>query len=69
MSLPQRRIDDRIRAACAKAIAASSEDLEQILQEFLGLVHEKSERLKARAVRLLVKGEHMEKERRDSFRL
>jgi len=69
MSFPQRRIDDRIRAACAKAVAASSEDLEHFLQEFLLLVHEKSERLKARAVRLLVKGERLEHERRDSFRL
>ncbi len=69
MSVPQRRIDDRIRAACSNAIAASSEDLGKILQELLGLVHEKSERIKARAVRLFMKGEKLEREHRDPFRL
>jgi hypothetical protein len=62
--VPQRRIDDRIRKLCATAQAASHRDLEPILQELLALVHQKVERLRRRAARLLLKGEHLEPERR-----
>ena len=66
MSAPQRRIDDRIRLICAKVSGASNGDVEPALKELLTLVHEKSERLKLRAARLLLNGEHLEGERRVS---
>jgi hypothetical protein len=68
MNAPQRRIDDRIRQLCTRAQSASDRDLEAVLQELLALVHEKGERLKGRAARLLLKGEQLESERRQSFR-
>ena len=64
----QRRIDDRIRKLCATAKVAPDGDLEPMLQELLALVHEKGERLRKRAVKLLLKGEKLEPERRQSFR-
>jgi hypothetical protein len=67
MNVPQRRIDDRIRQLCAKVIAASNSDVEPALQELLALVHQKAERLKTRAGKLLLRGEHLDAERRQSF--
>lgn len=64
VSVPQRRIDDRIRDLCVRLKAASHGDLDTILQELLRLVHQKNDRLKRRAARLLLKGDHMEPERR-----
>lgn len=65
--MSQRRVDDRIRELYAKAATASSGDLEPILQELLELVHQKLERLKRRAARLLLKGAHLEPERRKTL--
>ena len=64
MRVPQRRIDDRLLKLCAKAKAARDGDSRAILQEVLHLVHQKNERLKRRAGRLLLNGEHLEGERR-----
>ena len=64
MRLPQRRIDDRLVKLCAKAKAARDAESRAILQEILQLVHQKNERLKRRAARLLLNGEHLEGERR-----
>jgi hypothetical protein len=64
LGTPARRIDDRIRKLCAKAQAASNGDSEPILRELLVLVRQKTDRLKRRAARLLLKGEHLEPERR-----
>jgi len=65
MRLPQRRIDDKLRNLCAKVLAASDDgELECVRQEFLALVHEKLQRLKSRAARLFLNGEHLEPERR-----
>ena len=69
MSVPQRRIDDRLRRVCAKALTADGGKLEALRQELLTLVHQKMERLKTRAARLLLNGEHLEGERRKSFQL
>jgi hypothetical protein len=67
MSVPQRRIDDHLIAICAKVTAASSGDVQDILQELLAGVHQKAERLKTRAARLLLNGEQLETERRKSM--
>lgn len=64
MRVPQRRIDDRLRRACSKALTASERDRECILRELLTLIHIKSERLKRRAARLLLNGDGLEPERR-----
>ena len=69
MSVPNRRIDDRIRALCAKLKSAPDGDVENLLSELLKLVRQKNERLKGRAARLLLKGEHLEPERRVSMQL
>ena len=62
---PDRRIDDRIRRLCAKAMASSDGDLEPVRRELLKLVRQKMERLKKRAARLFLKGEQLEPERRN----
>jgi hypothetical protein len=67
MPVPQRRLDDQLRAICAKLRIATSDDLEDILQELLTLVHRRAERIRARAARLLLKGEQLEPERRKSM--
>ncbi len=67
MSVPKRRIDDRIRQLCAKATSASNGDAESALQELLVLVHLKAERLKGLAARLLLNGQRLDGERRKSF--
>ena len=68
MTVPQRRIDDRIRQLCAKAMGASNGDEAPVLRELLVLVHQKGERLKSRAAKLLLNGEHLDGERRKSYR-
>jgi hypothetical protein len=67
MSFPQRRIDDRIRLVCASLTAASNGDAEPALRELLRLVHQKADRLKSRAARLLLNGQGLDGERRRSF--
>jgi hypothetical protein len=67
MTPPRRRIDDRIRELSSKVQFAADSDLDPVLQELLRLVHEKGERLKIRAARLLLNGEQLEPERRRSF--
>jgi DNA-binding LacI/PurR family transcriptional regulator len=47
-----------------KALSAADGELEAIRQELLTLVHQKIERLKRRAARLLLEGDHLEPERR-----
>ena len=69
MPILQRRIDDRIRELCAQLNAASNDDLELILKELLTLVRQKSDRLKRRGARLLLRGEQLESERRKPFQL
>jgi hypothetical protein len=46
-------------------MAASDGDIEPALQELLELVHQKLEELKRRAARALLKGEHLQPERRN----
>jgi hypothetical protein len=64
MPTPQRRIDDRIRVACARLLSASNKDFRAALREILRLISEKNHRLKTRAAKLLLKGEHLSEERR-----
>jgi len=64
MGAPQRRLDDRLRKLCVMALHASVVELECIREELIALVHQKGERLKRRAARLLLKGDHLEPERR-----
>jgi hypothetical protein len=56
LSVHRRRLDDRIRYLCAQAREASRGEVEEILQELLGAVHEKIERLRALAANQLLGG-------------
>ena len=51
---PQRRIEDRIRELCAKAVLATDGDLEPALQELAQLVRETIEHMRTSATNLLV---------------
>ena len=66
MQIPQRRIDDRLSKLCVRALTAPDRELEGIPQELLALVDQKIQRLKRRAARLLLKGDHLEPERRST---
>jgi hypothetical protein len=69
VGVSERRMDDRIRAVCARLKDATEGGFETLLQELLELVHQKNARLKRRAARLLLKGEPLEPERRASMLL
>jgi hypothetical protein len=58
-----RRLDDRIRKLCAQITEASDGELEAILQDLLGAIHEKIERLRSLAASQLL-GRKPAKERR-----
>jgi hypothetical protein len=67
MSDPQRRIEDRIRELCARAMTATDGDLEQILRELSQLLRGTIEHLRKRATSLLVEGKPLlEPRRRES---
>lgn len=51
-----RRLDDRIRHLCAQIAEASNGELESVLQELLGAIHEKIERLRSLALNQLLGG-------------
>jgi hypothetical protein len=52
-----RRLDDRIRHLCGSVSEATNSEVEVILQELLGAVHEKIERLRGLATNQLLGGE------------
>ncbi len=58
--MPTRRLDDRIRELCDKAGAAANTPhpdhghLESILQQLLGAIHEKVERIRTLAAKKLL---------------
>ena len=63
---PQRRIDDKLLALCAKAQGASDGELEAVRKEYLSLLRQKIERLQGRAATLLLKTGPLEPERRST---
>jgi hypothetical protein len=69
MSVPQRRIDDRIRHLCDEVSSATHSDSQSAMQELSVLLRLKFERLKVRAARIFLSGEHVEGERRKPFKL
>ena len=44
--MPSRRLEDRIRQLCAKAVAAAESDLEPVITELKLALHEHTERLR-----------------------
>ena len=60
VSMPKRRLDDRIRELCAKVGAASNRpdlrhaEMEALLQELLGAIHQKVERIRILAAKKLL---------------
>lgn len=61
--MPQRRLDDRIRQLCTEIASASNAEMEEVLQELLGAIHEKVERLRTLAVNQLLVGKTYEERR------
>lgn len=54
MSMPTRRLDDRIREMCARVVALKDcDDLDPILEELRAALHQSIERLRMRAVAVL----------------
>jgi hypothetical protein len=51
-----RRLDDRIRHLCVQITEATNDDLQAVLQELLGAIHEKIERLRSLAANQLLGG-------------
>jgi hypothetical protein len=54
--MPARRLDDRIRYLSSEIMAANDSEVEAILQELLAAIHEKLERLRARAANRFLLG-------------
>jgi hypothetical protein len=61
---PQRRIEDRIRELCAKAVDATDGDLEPVLQELSQLLRGTVEHMRESATKLLVEGKPLPEPRR-----
>ena len=61
---PQRRIEDRIRELCAKAVAATDGDLELALPELSQLLRTTIVHMRESATMLLVKGTPLPEPRR-----
>jgi hypothetical protein len=51
-----RRLDDRIRNLCGQITKAADGELEALLQDLLGAIHEKIERLRSLAASQLLGG-------------
>ncbi len=66
MSVPQRRIEDRIRELCAKAVAATDGDLEAALRELAQLLATTIGHMRESATTLLVEAKPLVEPRRRS---
>lgn len=65
MPYPNRRLDDRIRELCSKALASSDhENMHEILSELQSAVREAIERLRSTAVGSLVERRELPPDRR-----
>ena len=64
MSPPQRRIEDRIRDLCAKAVDATGGDLEPALQELSQLLGGTIKHMRESETRLLIEGTPLPEPRR-----
>ena len=51
--MPSRRLEDRIRDLCAKAVDAETEDFQPVLEELKAALREHTERLRQLAARKL----------------
>lgn len=61
-----RRLEDRIRDLCAKAVAAGSGELNPILSELKSALHEQTQRLRTMAATLRSPREFPPERRRDA---
>ena len=64
MSPPQRRIEDRIRELCAKAVAATDGDREPALLELSNFLRRTIEHMRTSATNLLVERTPLREPRR-----
>jgi hypothetical protein len=51
--VPPRRLEDRIRELCAKAVAAQTEEADLVIQKLKAALHEHNQRLRKLAAREL----------------
>jgi len=51
--VPSRRLEDRIRELCTKAVDAETEDFQPVLEELKAALREHTERLRQLAVKKL----------------
>lgn len=61
--MPARRLDDRIRHLSTQIMGANDGEVEAILQELLAAIHEKLERLRARAAHRFLLGKPSQERR------
>jgi hypothetical protein len=64
MPPPKRRIEDRIRELCSKAVATPNGDLEPTLEELSQLLHGTIEHMRKRATSLLIERKRLLEPRR-----
>ena len=64
MPPPQRRIEDRIRELCVKAVAANDGDLAPALQELSQLLRGTIEHMRTSATKLLIEATPLPEPRR-----
>ncbi len=63
LPMPARRLDDRIRYLSTQLVGADDGEIEAILQELLTAIHEKLERLRARAANRFLFGQSIPERR------
>jgi len=57
-SVPSRRLDDRIRELCSKALTAPDSELDAILSSLQSALHDHNARLRKLAAKKLVRAEN-----------
>jgi hypothetical protein len=64
--MPSRRLDDRIRELCGKALVARNSELEEIFLDLQSALHEHNEKLRKMAVQQFTDAKRQQRERRSS---
>jgi hypothetical protein len=64
--MTSRRLEDRIRELCGKALTANDHELSLVIPELQAALHEAIERLRIKAVSILDGGATMAQQRRRS---
>ena len=65
--MPSRRLEDRIRGLCCKALTANTSELEAIFTDLKSSLHEHSERLRQTMIMKLGAKNHGQRPERRSY--